>query len=710
MRLKIYLRTIVYAFLLLAGMLLSDFAYGQRKMENLGRGVVAARTSGSDVFIGWRLLATDPEGVKFNVYRDDELITPEPIAATNFIDKAQSNGKYAVHAVVNGEVQQAPAPVDVWAKPYLTIPLQVPEGGTTPDGVNYTYSPNDASVGDLDGDGEYEIILKWDPSNSKDNSQDGYTGNVYIDAYKMDGTHLWRIDLGRNIRAGAHYTQFIVYDLDSDGKAEVAFKTADGTIDGEGTVIGDANADFRNGSGRILSGPEYLTVFSGETGAALATTNYIPARGNVGSWGDNYGNRVDRFLAGVGYFDGERPSLVMARGYYTRSVIVAWDWRNGELTERWVFDTNDSGNAAYAGQGYHSLSIADLDEDGKDEVFYGSMAVDDNGTGLWNTGLGHGDAHHVTDLDPTRPGLESWTAHESPSQYQGNGLWFRDAKTGEKLWGVETTGDIGRNMAADIDPAHFGYEMWGARGGLYNTKGEEISPERPGSMSFGVWWDGDLLRELMGSSKIEKWNTSTKSLSTLLDIGVFNGATNNGTKANPSLSADILGDWREEVLVRSADNESLILFSPVFPTQHSLYTLMHDPMYRVAIAWQNVGYNQPPYPSYYIGAGMDTENPPKSEIAAVGEGPALFDAPVRTSISGDKVGSSIRIYPNPSTGHFNVEVQGTFSYTICDQLGKVLESGSGINEMYVGKKLAPGMYILKIETKKESRVSWIIKK
>ena len=709
MRLKFYFTTNVFAFLLFAGMFLTNFAYGQRKMENLGRGVVAARTTAAEVYVGWRLLATDPEGVKFNVYRDDELITPEPIAATNIIDKTRDNGKYAVHAVVNGEVQKAPAAVEVWANPYLTIPLQVPAGGTTPDGVNYTYSPNDASVGDLDGDGEYEIVVKWDPSNSKDNSQGGYTGNVYIDAYEFDGTHLWRIDLGRNIRAGAHYTQFIVYDLDSDGKAEVAMKTADGTIDGVGTVIGDANADFRNGEGRILSGPEFLTVFSGETGEALATTNYIPARGSVGSWGDNYGNRVDRFLAGVGYFDGESPSLVMARGYYTRTVIVAWDWRNGQLTERWTFDTNDPGNGAYAGQGYHSLSIADLDEDGKDEVFYGSMAVDHDGTGLWNTGLGHGDAHHVTDLDPTRPGLESWTAHESPSQYQGNGLWFRDAKTGEKLWGVETTGDIGRNMAADIDPAYPGYEVWGARGGLYSAKGELISTNRPGSMSFGVWWDGDLHRELLGSTKIEKWNPSTTSLSTVLDITRYNANTNNGTKANPALSADILGDWREEVIFRTNDNANLILFSPVFPSQYSLYTLMHDPMYRVAIAWQNVGYNQPPYPSYYLGTGMDTENPPKSEIAVVGEGPALVDAPVRTSV-GDELGRNIRVFPNPSTGQFFVEVPGSFSYTISDQLGRVLESGKGVNAKSVGGKLAPGMYILKVDLKKESRASWIIKK
>ena len=281
-------------------------------------------------------------------------------------------------------------------------------------GETYTYSPNDISVGDLDGDGEYELIVKWDPSNAKDNSQGGFTGNVYIDAYKLDGTQLWRIDLGRNIRAGAHYTQFMVYDLDGDGKAEVACKTADGTIDGTGTVLGDPAADWRNSDGYVLSGPEFLTVFNGQTGATLATASYEVPRGTVSDWGDNYGNRVDRFNATIAYLDGQRPSLVMARGYYTRSVLAAWNWRNGQFTNIWTFDTGHTGTpnpfADYRGQGNHNLSVGDVDGDGKDEIMYGACAIDDDGAGLFTTGWGHGDALHMSDMDPDRPGSGSLPA------------------------------------------------------------------------------------------------------------------------------------------------------------------------------------------------------------------------------------------------------------------------------------------------------------
>jgi rhamnogalacturonan endolyase len=601
--------------------------FAQRHVEKLGRGLVAVRTSSSQVFVSWRMLGTDPDNISFNLYRGTSKLNTSPITgATNYTDDTSTDEEYTVRPVIDGQEQTASAPATVWTEPFKRLPLQRPTGGTTPDGVNYTYSPNDCSVGDLDGDGEYEVIVKWDPSNAKDNSQAGYTGNVYLDAYKMDGTRMWRIDLGHNIRAGAHYTQFIVYDLDSDGKAELACKTADGTVDGAGTVIGNPAVDYRNAGGYILHGPEYLTVFNGRTGAAMTTTDYVPARGNVASWGDDYGNRVDRFLAGVGYFDGQKPSLLFTRGYYTRTVMAAWDWRGGQLTQRWVFDTNAAGNGAYAGQGNHSLSINDVDGDGKDEVVFGSMAVDDDGTGLYTTGLGHGDAQHVGDLDPNRPGLESWTAHESEAQYQGNGLWMRDAATGEKLWGVPTTGDVGRAMTADIDPRHKGYEAWGARGALYNAQGQEISATRPGSMNFGNWWDGDLQRELLDGTVIDKWNYTSGAQERMLSAHDFGAERNNGTKANPGLSADILGDWREEVIYRHSNNSELLIFTTTIPTTHRFYTFMHDPQYRAAIAWQNVGYNQPPHTSFYVGEGMNT--PPTPAIAMVeGSGtaaPAIF--------------------------------------------------------------------------------------
>ena len=488
--------------------LFAGVARAQYLMENLGRGVVAVRQNASDVYVGWRLLGTDPSTVAFNLYRSTgggpavQLNAAPVTDTTNFIDTTadltQPNS-YFVRPVVNG-VERAPSSAFTLAangpaQQYLNIPLQIPAGGTSPDGVSYTYTANDASVGDVDGDGEYEIILKWDPTNSKDNSQSGYTGNVYLDAYKLNGTRLWRIDLGRNIRAGAHYTQFQVYDLDGDGKAEVACKTAPGTIDGAGQFVlrpgDDPAANYRNSSGYVLSGPEYLTVFNGLTGAALATVSYDPPRGTVSSWGDSYGNRVDRFLAGVAYLDGKRPSLVMARGYYTRAYVAAWNWRDGQLSKVWAFDTGHTGTAnqwsAWRGQGSHSLTIGDVDGDGRDEITYGAAAIDDNGTGLYSTGLGHGDALHMTDMDPDRPGQEVYMVHEEPASYGPYGSELRDARTGEIIFGVSGEGaDVGRGVAFDIDPRYRGYEVMANRGGLWSSKGVQISPSAPSPRNFGV--------------------------------------------------------------------------------------------------------------------------------------------------------------------------------------------------------------------------------
>lgn len=420
-----------------------------RQMEALNRGLVAVKTDGG-IFVSWRFLGTENASVLFNVYRDGQKLNAAPVKTTNYVDKNGSAGStYTVRTVVNGTEQPASEKASVWAQPYHSVPLDKPAGGTTPKGEAYTYSANDASVGDVDGDGQYELILKWDPSNSKDNSQDGYTGDVLIDAYKLDGTKLWRINLGKNIRAGAHYTQFMVYDLDGDGKAEVAMKTADGTKDGTGKVIGNANADYRNEQGRVLSGPEYLTVFQGSTGKELVTANFEPARGNVSDWGDSYGNRVDRFLAGIAYLDGQRPSLIMTRGYYAKTMLVAYNFRDGKLSKLWTLDSSKSGNEAFAGQGNHNLSIADVDGDGKDEIIFGSIAVDHDGKGMYSTGLGHGDALHTGDLDPGRPGLEVFQVHEDKNAKYG--LSFRDAATGKILWGVYAGKDVGRGMAADID-------------------------------------------------------------------------------------------------------------------------------------------------------------------------------------------------------------------------------------------------------------------
>ncbi|MET8373054.1 cellulose binding domain-containing protein [Micromonospora profundi] len=579
---------------------------GVLQMENLDRGLVSVR-SGSGNLVSWRLLGTETSGVAFNLYRGSTRVNSSPITgATNYLDNGAAAGStYTVRAVVGGAEQAASAPALQFGDGYLDVPLQVPAGGTTPSGESYTYSANDASVGDLNGDGSYEIVLKWDPSNAKDNSQSGYTGNVYVDAYTLTGTRLWRIDLGRNIRAGAHYTQFQVYDYDGDGRAEVAMKTADGTRSGTGQLIGSSSADYRNSSGYVLSGPEYLTMFNGQTGAILSTVNYDPPRGTVSSWGDSYGNRVDRFLAGTAYLDGQRPSLIMARGYYTRAVIAAWDFRNGTLTKRWTFDSNSSGNGAAAGQGNHQLSVADVDGDGRQEIVYGAATIDDNGRLLYSTGNGHGDALHVGDLDPGRAGLEVFKVDEDASKPSS---WFADARTGQILWSTPASGDNGRGVSADIWAGSPGAESWSsAVSGLANTRGQNVG-RKPSSANFLAWWDGDPVRELLDATKIDKYGTGGETR-LLTGNGV---ASNNGTKSTPALSGDILGDWREEVIWRTSDSRALRIYSTPTPTSTRIYTLMHDPQYRVAIAWQNTAYNQPPHPGFFIGDQMG--NPPTPNI------------------------------------------------------------------------------------------------
>ncbi|MDF7814373.1 T9SS type A sorting domain-containing protein [Hymenobacter sp. YC55] len=691
--------------LLLALLVSTEVAQAQRRMEKLNRSVVAIRTSPNEVYVGWRLFGTDPASIAFNVYRGTTKINATPITgATNITDATDANGTYTVRPVLNGVEQPASAAASVWQQLYQRIPIQQPAGGTTPDGVAYTYSANDCSVGDLDGDGEYEIVLKWDPSNAKDNSQSGYTGNVYLDAYRLNGARLWRIDLGRNIRAGAHYTQLMVYDLDSDGKAEVACKTADGTVDGRGVVIGDASADYRNTAGYVLAGPEFLTVFNGRTGAAMATTPYLPARGAVTSWGDNYGNRVDRFVSTVAYLDGVRPSLIMGRGYYTRLVRVAWDWRNGQLTQRWIFDSDTPGNGAYAGQGNHQLTVGDVDGNGRDEIVNGSSAIRDNGTGLYVNGLGHGDALHMSDMDPDRPGQEVWQPHETPSQYGQYGLEFRDALTGQPLWGVPGTGDIGRGLAADVDPNHRGYEMWGSTGGLYTCMGTQISTSKP-TINFAVWWDGDLSRELLDAGynsttnvatvRLEKWNPATNSLTRLLTPSTVtdgDAQTNNTTKANPCVTADILGDWREEILLRARDNQSLLLYSTAAPTTERIYTLMHDSQYRLAVAHENSAYNQPPHTSFYLGTGMAPAPRPNIVLAdSTNNGPL-----------GTRTGSlnriGVAIYPNPTTSAIHIKTAGQFTYLIYNSAGQVVEQGQRRDDFNGGLDLKPGLYLVRVRT------------
>jgi len=607
--------------------------YAQRKMEDLGRGVIAINKGKGDFYVSWRLLGTDPDNISFNIYRSDQgkkplkLNTSPVIKTTDFLDHRADTSKdcsYYVVPVLQGKEKEASLPFKLAAKtparPYLSVPLQTLPG----------YSPNDASVGDLDGDGEYEIILHQ-VGRGRDNSQGGITTEPVLEAYKLDGTMLWRINLGKNIREGAHYTQFMVYDLDGDGKAEVACKTADGSIDGTGKVIGDSTKDWRNQRGYILAGPEYLTVFNGLTGAAINTTNYLPARHpeklepSVDElkeiWGDGYGNRMDRFLAAVAYLDGKHPSLIMCRGYYTRTVVTAWDLQDHKLKLRWLFDSDASpANRPYRGQGNHNLSIADVDGDGRDEIVYGSMTLDDDGKGLYSTGIGHGDALHVSDLDPSRPGLEVFDIQE---RFGDAGASFRDARSGEAIWkkpsvkaGEDGEGP-GRGLSLDVDPRYRGFESWVAGAGIegmFDVKGNKIADRTP-PVNFGIFWDDDMLSELLNGTVISKWDYSGQKADVLFDGRQFGCLSNNGTKSNPVLSADILGDWREELILRSADGKELRIFSTTIPARNRFYTFMHDPQYRLSIAWQNVAYNQPPHTSFFVGEGMKT--PPKPDIEVI---------------------------------------------------------------------------------------------
>nr|WP_081798125.1 rhamnogalacturonan lyase [Neobacillus dielmonensis] len=714
------------------------------QLEYLDRGLVAAQTS-EGIFLSWRLLANEVKGssetgltgVNFKVYRDGKYVaTVED--STNFLDKeGTSASNYYVRSFLDGKELDQSATIKPWQQSYVDLKLNKPADGVTPKGEAYTYSANDMSVGDVDGDGQYEFFVKWDPSNSKDVSQKGYTGNTYIDCYKIDGTLLYRIDLGVNIRSGAHYTEYLVYDFNADGKSEVMFKTAPGTkvikYDQDGKVISekfitmpqkdidagysnqddyrmstedyynhvvnmfmnwhkqeevvkgnwpssleeafgiepkykyplseqdaksladyfmDVYAPSRSGNnklrefeGFILEGPEYLTVFNGETGEEMDTIDYKPGRYDDGlMWGDyamariEPGNRVDRYLASVAYLDGEKPYAVFARGYYTRANVVSYSWDGKHLKEHWAVDSGwtpmsnpfndgphgkDGTNPVFGTlttQGAHSLSAADVDGDGKQEIVYGAATIDNDGKSLLYSSmdtmppqsaapgttarLGHGDALHVTDIDPNRPGLEIFMVHEGAA-YAPYGYSLRDAKTGEVIYGGYTGKDTGRGMIGDVDPSHPGLETWAV--GLWTADGTKISDKAPGS-NMNIKWAADMTTQIVNGSgnstpTIDDWKKGTV-------LKAEGTRTNNSTKGNPSLVADVFGDWREELLVRTADSSAIRMYFSTDVTNHKLYTLMHDPQYRAEVARQNTTYNQPSYTSFYFGSDMDFSKVP----------------------------------------------------------------------------------------------------
>ena len=636
----------------------THYDQGQMQTEQLGRGVVAYR-NGATVIVSWRTLPTDTAREPFDVYRNGVRLNSKPLTegGTCFVDAAPLAGG-ATYVVRGGARDGAFTLAADAPDGFLRIPLTPPvttdsmalwprrqvarrprqgddAGDAAPQRLRkapVTYQANDATVADVDGDGEYEIIVKWDPANARDNSQAGLTSAVYVDCYRLDGTRLWRIDLGRNIRAGAHYTQIMAYDFDGDGRAEVMMKTADGTVDGTGHAVGDAAADWRNTEvgtqcyGRVMDGPEYLTVFDGRTGAALKTVDYVPDRGPRDCWGDDHANRSERYLAALAFLDGQHPSAVFCRGYYTRTTLAAWRWDGTDLRLQWYYDTDPqprqvamtdslglTNRARHedGGQGNHNLRVADVDGDGRDEIVYGALCVDHDGSTLYNTGFGHGDALHLV-AEPVTNRLYVWDVHEN----RRDGSELRDAATGQVVMQRKADYDVGRGMAADIDSTHYGPEVWSGNVAMtspFDTASTKTGDSGQGqdvdysdtrrsrlrlSCNFAVWWDGGLTRQLLDHETVTRYNAATKEMEV---VQHFDGVFNNGTKSNPCLSADILGDWREEVVVRDEGSTELRIYLTPFATSHRVPCLMTDVPYRESVAAENVGYNQPPELGYYLG-------------------------------------------------------------------------------------------------------------
>ena len=638
------------------------------QMEKLDRGIVALKAaSGSGNFISWRLLGTDDEDrTTFDVMRGESVIARN-LYATNYKDNSgTSTSTYRIVTKIDGEPVDTSKATSAWGDVYKALKLDRPATGAN----GGTYEPNDMSVGDVDADGEYELFVKWYPSNAKDNSQGGITDNTIIDCYKLDGTKLWRIDLGRNIRSGAHYTQYMVYDFDGDGKAEVMCKTGPGSLDSKGNYVNSVATDasiksvsgtalYRSSDGRITGGQEWLTVFNGATGEAIHTIFYNPNRnmtyggaadGSV-NWGvggkndtGSYGNRGERYLAAVAHLGGpdKNPSGIFCRGYYDYAFIWAVDFDGTHLKQKWfsshksktsytvtTYDANGGstsktysgckstftpasgekagGSGTMYGNGNHNMSIADVDGDGCDEIIWGSAGLNNDGTLLYGTGFGHGDAIHLADHCPDRPGLEVFQIHEEKGTYAWD---LHDAATGEILLKGGPDGvDNGRGIAGQFDANVRGSLFWSSSDGSARSAVTGIAEStNHGSSNFRVYWDGDLQEELFDGGKIDKWNGNGTSRIYLNGKNLYDynaSSTCNGSKSTPNLQADILGDWREEIILwSSSDYTTINIFTSNTETVYRMPTLMHDHTYRMGIAWQNTAYNQPPHLGYYLPDAM----------------------------------------------------------------------------------------------------------
>lgn len=585
----------------------------------LNRGLMAVNLSASGRtgnLVSWRIREDDSKEYSYKLYRGvtaksqkGALNGGKPIKGkSNFMDVSGSSSSYYKLEVLDeeGNVVDSMMGVKVWANQTTTIPTRTP---TDTRGLGATYTPNDASYCDMDGDGEYEIILKWDPSNSKDAASDGKTSDTYFDCYKMDGTLLWRINQGPNIRSGAHTTPFIAWDLNGDGYGEFVIKTAPGTIDGNGNYVvmdgDDPLQDCLSSRGKPDKGPEYLTVFDGMTGAEISTIKYHTDYAAGSSyWGDSKQNRSERYTACLAYLDGKHknPSAIFNRGYYAGAFVGAYDFDGYTLKERWVSRNTSSGKGLY-GEGAHWLTAADLDNDGLHEIQFGSAALDHDGKLLYRTGLGHGDAFHIGDFLTNRTGLEMFMCHESKPY----GVDLRDAKTGEIILHVTASGDTGRGLAAHFDSSQQSAQfIYSASGGMFNLDGGTVNADSwsIGSSGAGIncriYWDGDLFDEFFDKSIIAHWNPTGKYFDRIKVNGgnYVWGSLINGSKHNPCVMGDMLGDWREEIVAYDNNTNHLVINATSYESSYPVPHLMDDIQYRENVVSQNVGYNQPPHLSY----------------------------------------------------------------------------------------------------------------
>jgi autotransporter-associated beta strand protein len=569
--------------------LLSENTYSQRKMENLGRGTVAVRANASQVFISWRILGTEfNNGTTYNLYRGATKIASN-LAVSNYTDNISTNDTYNVTAIYKGIEQPVSPAVSVSSTPYLQIPLQS-------IGDCYVHL---AWVGDLDGDGEFDFVVDRIPNVADLTPK--------VEAYKRDGTFLWRVDMGPlslnadGIEGGAAaisngmWDGVTVYDMNNDGKAEVILKTAKGTILGDGTVVTHTD-DIGN----------FVSVLNGLTGAELARiqlpTDYL-ADGPLGT------------QFNIAYLNGINPSIVVKAKNRIGSgafnlVVAAYDYKNGSLTQRWQFKPGGLNCPEY-----HQQRIADVDGDGKDEVIDGGYALDDNGTLLYslgNKGIVHGDRFQIGDFDPSHPGLEGYgIQQDNPS---GLAWYYYDAKDGKILQSqyLPYIGDYARGNVADLDPRFPGFEMWTFTDGLYNVSGKKASTAIPASYpNFRLWWDGDLLSEMLDGLKFNKWNYTGSYESRMMTASDY-GATKTWREA-PVLYGDILGDWREEVVYEHYDHSKLLIFTTTVPTSNRIYTLAHNPEYRLCMTTK--GYYQSAQTDFYLGYGMATPPIPAMQSA-----------------------------------------------------------------------------------------------